>query len=117
MPHKDRAARKAYCKKYYYDGPGKTKHQVYHHNLKLAAFAAYGGAKCIQCGFTDDRALNLDHIEGGGTQDRRESQGSNTIYLRLKKENYPAGFQVLCANCNSIKKYINNEFKRGRTSS
>lgn len=114
MPHKNRAERLAYMKKYYYDGPGKTKHQAYHLSIKLAAFAAYGGAYCVQCGFDDHRALNLDHIAGGGTQDRRESLGSNTIYLRLKKDKYPEGFQVLCANCNSIKKYTNNEFRRGR---
>ena len=109
MPHKDLEARKAYRRNYYYNGPGREKHAAYHLALKLAAFEAYGGARCLKCGFSDHRALNLDHINGGGSIQRRESP-SNTIYLLLKREGYPAGFQVLCANCNSIKKHTNREF-------
>src|SRR5271157_4917708 len=29
------------------------------------------GGKCIRCGFTDWRALQVDHINGGGTRERK----------------------------------------------
>jgi len=29
--------------------------------------------------------------------------GSATLYLWLEKQNYPEGFQVLCANCNTAR--------------
>lgn len=112
MPYKDREKHKACCRAAYYERGGREKHQAYQQALKLAAFEAYGGPRCVKCGFEDIRALNLDHINGGGTKDRR-SRPSQTIYLYLKREGYPAGFQVLCANCNSIKKYENDEFRRG----
>ena len=113
MPHKNPAAKRAYNHKYYHEGPGRQQHQAYQLELKLATFNAYGGCKCARCGFADHRGLNLDHIAGGGTIDRITSP-SRTIYLKLKRLNYPPGFQVLCANCNSIKKYENNEFKGPR---
>lgn len=111
MPYKNLEDRRAHTKRYYNDGPGKEQHRIYHLALKLSCFDAYGGPVCKHCGFTDHRALNLDHIAGGGNIER-EASSSNTIYLKLKKLNYPPGYQVLCANCNSIKKYTNNEWGR-----
>lgn len=113
MAYKDPQKRKARSKQYYEEEGGREKHQAYHLSLKLAAFEAYGGIHCVWCGFHDHRALNLDHIEGGGSRHRRESP-SHTIYLLLKREGYPRGYQVLCANCNSIKKYTHNEFRGPR---
>jgi hypothetical protein len=115
MPHVSKEARRAYNKRYYHDGPGKAKAKTSQLALKLETFEAYGGAYCVQCGFADHRALNLDHIGGGGEIDRNQP-GSRTIYYRLKREGFPAGFQVLCANCNSIKKYTHNEFTGPRGS-
>jgi hypothetical protein len=113
VPYKDPNRRKEALRTYYHQGPGKEKHRQYHLGLKLGVFAAYGGAKCVGCGFEDHRALNLDHIAGGGSEHRRNSP-SGTIYLQLKRLGYPEGYQVLCANCNSIKKYTHNEFNRGK---
>lgn len=67
------------------------------------------GAKCVRCGFDDKRALQIDHINSDG---RKERGISKIIFHRkvissfLKKENR---YQLLCANCNWIKRYENNE--------
>lgn len=58
------------------------------------------GSKCCKCGFADHRALQLDHINGGGLKEKRE-RGSSGIYRRALK--YPEDYQLLCANCNIIK--------------
>jgi len=73
------------------------------------------GNKCIKCGFSDIRALQVDHINGGGSEDKkskgRASYFNYVIKSVLKKENK---FQLLCANCNWIKRVENNEIRNGK---
>jgi hypothetical protein len=57
-------------------------------------------------------ALTIDHIKGNGAEERRrlakQARGSR-FYLWLKRHGYPEGYQVLCFNCNNIKKIKNGE--------
>jgi len=79
----------------------------YMQQAREAAILAYGGFECACCGETQKMFLALDHIKNDGANDRRNNAGSNGLYYRLKKDNYPAGlFQVLCHNCN-WGKYVN----------
>lgn len=64
-----------------------------------AAFAAYGGPVCVGCGSKDEPILEMDHIDGGGCQHKREIKNLS-IYRWLKQNNYPPGFRVLCPTCN-----------------
>lgn len=57
----------------------------------------YGG-KCICCGETELVFLCIDHINGGGVAHRKEI--GMKIHRWLRQKGYPAGYQVLCANCN-----------------
>jgi hypothetical protein len=60
---------------------------------------------CARCGFSDDRALSIDHINGGGLKHLREIHAIGSGFYRwLKKNNFPEGFQVLCMNCQWIKR-------------
>ncbi len=47
-----------------------------------------------------NRSLNLLHtdIENNGAEHRKEI--GTSLYKWLKKNGFPPGFQVLCANCN-----------------
>lgn len=76
-----------------------------HRQRRFAALQAYSGDTpcCSCCGETAMAFLALDHINGGGYQDRRDSGG---FWSRLKSEGYPPGFQVLCHNCN-YGRYLN----------
>ena len=85
---------------------------------KLDTMSHYsGGGKpvCAMCGFDDPRALVIDHINDDGAEHRREISGKNRsssgveTYRWLMKNNYPIGFQVLCANCNTIKEHERKE--------
>lgn len=77
--------------------------------LKQAAFDAYGGPTCSECGLTDIDVLTIDHIDGGGSQHRIELGGGGTaIYTWLKTNDYPPGFRILCHNCN-WKSHINKQ--------
>lgn len=77
-----------------------------HDELKRKVLTVYGHGKCacVRCGFSDIRALCIDHVNGGGTR-HVKSLGKNgkTFYKWLVDNNYPLGFQTLCYNCNQIK--------------
>ena len=47
--------------------------------------------------------------DGGNAHKKREHM--TNIYYWLERHNYPPGFQVLCMNCQWIKKAENNENK------
>lgn len=80
--------------------------------LKEDVFKHYSvdGIKCCKCGFDDIRALTIDHIDNNGADERRKLFGhrmyaGTTFYRWLRKNGYPNnGYQVLCFNCNWIKK-------------
>ena len=67
------------------------------------------GKKC-PCGFDDIRALQIDHKNGGGKQ-HIESFKSRHEYYKYVRDN-PDEFQILCANCNWIKRHEKNENRR-----
>lgn len=74
------------------------------------------GNKCNRCGFADERAFVVDHVKGDGYLDKNEGGtrylGSGA-YLRVLKE--PERFQLLCANCNTIKAREAGEFSTKHT--
>jgi hypothetical protein len=87
-------------------------------NMKLEVLKKYsnGSMKCVKCGFSDLRALSIDHINGEGNKHRKELKihggGGSNFYDWLVRKNFPSGFQVLCMNCQFIKRVENNEYHR-----
>lgn len=78
--------------------------------LKFLVLSHYSGGvpHCATCFFSDIDALCLDHIDNNGAEHRRSNFGNRTMagttfYRWVKKNNFPSGFQVLCANCNLVK--------------
>lgn len=84
----------------------------YTQKIRLELIGFFGG-KCIKCGFSDWRALHLDHKNGGGNKERKESNNNymNYFYKEMKQEpeRLKERLQLLCANCNWIKRYENKE--------
>lgn len=74
----------------------------YQDGLRREALENYGGS-CARCGEKDPHFLVLDHIADNGTAHRKSipgGNGGNAFYRKLRVLGYPAGLQVLCANCN-----------------
>ena len=68
------------------------------------------GKKCSYCGFSDIRALQIDHINGGGLKERKLFCDQNKFYRSILRGKYDRNkLQILCANCNWIKKFENRE--------
>ena len=70
------------------------------------------GDRCVRCGFDDRRALQVDHVDGGGHANRNRERGQRQLLLAVKQN--PKRFQVLCANCNVIKRVENKEHRQWR---
>lgn len=80
----------------------------YNYKLRERAILLLGG-RCVKCGFSDHRALQFDHINGGGNRERNSGiRAGAHLHRRVLKGNHE-GLQLLCANCNWIKRYENNE--------
>jgi hypothetical protein len=95
-----------------YREKNRLRNAAYWKALREKTMTALGGAVCVKCGFSDYRALHIDHKNGGGHK-HVKSFTSNKAYLAYVLE-HPDKFQVLCANDNSIKRYENNEMFTGK---
>lgn len=87
--------------------------------LRLEILDFFGG-KCCRCQFDDCRALQIDHKNGGGNRDITMRQQCNgrlggvnmngfRKFIRESPDKANELFQCLCANCNWIKRFENNE--------
>lgn len=83
---------------------GKLREKEYKLRVRTACIAQYSNNKneCACCQETTFEFLTIDHINNDGAQHRKSINHSN-IYVWLRKNNYPSGFQVLCMNCNFAK--------------
>jgi len=83
------------------------KHSI-HLGRKSLVVDILGGA-CAYCGFADLRALQIDHINNDGYLTRRKHGRTSTKtimkYIIEHPEEAKKRYQVLCANCNTIKAY------------
>lgn len=87
----------------------RDKQQRYKENLRKQVIEFLGG-KCCKCGYSDWRALQVDHINGGGTQLNKQVSWSKRYRLILSGGS--TEIQLLCANCNWIKRHENKELLR-----
>ena len=78
--------------------------KVYYEKIKNEVFDLLGG-ECQSCGFLDRRALQVDHVGGGGNLERKKHSGTS-FFLKVKSEIDSGEYQLLCANCNWIKRAV-----------
>lgn len=106
---------KQWYKKYKEENKEKIRIRNFNHRndyrRRAIANICDGIIRCVKCGFDDFRALQIDHINGGGI---REREGiSEKAYYRyifsLPTNEAKKKYQILCANCNWIKRHENRE--------
>jgi hypothetical protein len=107
--------RRIYQNAYYRTSKGKENilkavHKYLHNNdYHLQAIYSLGGA-CIQCGESDVRCLQIDHIKGYGS-----SQSNSPLRYKHILAEIHAGstdYQCLCANCNWKKRFDLKEVRK-----
>jgi hypothetical protein len=78
-------------------------HKRLNARLRDEALNAYG-RKCKCCGESFAEFLSFDHVNGGGSRQRKTDRAMRSnIHRWLRDHNYPADFQLLCMNCNWAK--------------
>jgi hypothetical protein len=95
-------------------GEHREMQRAHRYTVRLEILELLGGARCCKCGFTDWRALQIDHIHGNGKGDSMTKGGNTNLWsLRGWLKNHPEEsrgiYQVLCANCNWIKRHESGE--------
>ena len=79
-----------------------------HHKMRLNVLQ-YLGMKCVVCGITDWRVLQVNHKNGGGMIDVR-TNGAYKIFSEILSGKRPKeDYDVRCANHNIL-----FEYERGR---
>lgn len=79
----------------------------YRYNLRLAALD-FLGHQCGECGVTDFRVLQIDHVNGNGAAERR-TYGNSPSKILKRVLNGDKNYQILCANCNWLKRIEKGE--------
>ena len=77
--------------------------RIFYQKRRLDIIKRLGG-KCIKCGNTDERVLQIDHIEPCLKSDPAYG-GSNLINAIATGKTDMKKFQLLCANCHMIKSF------------
>jgi len=74
--------------------------------VELLEFLSGWPPTCQLCGYNKDvRCLQVDHINGGGTQERKKLKAQQLInYYYIHPSEAKNCLRVLCANCNWIER-------------
>jgi hypothetical protein len=76
--------------------------------LRAQAITHLGGC-CKHCGYsTDSRALVIDHVNGSGVVQRKAGTAHRKLLLAVLVDTGGL-YQILCANCNMIKRFDQQE--------
>ena len=96
----------------------KNKSKIRHSKKKKSIITHYGNGKteCVKCGYSDMRALSINHIQSNGAEHRKQI-GRGSLYQWLLNHYLPDGFQTLCMNCQWIKRCEKEEHRKRKTSS
>jgi hypothetical protein len=88
--------------------------------VKSDVFTHYSSTNPPQCAnpygehekpYTNLITLSLDLIKGGHGRRDDLASGGTSLYCQLRKDGYPEGWQVLCMNCQYIKRDRNKELR------
>ena len=103
----------------------KASQKAAYYRARLEALQHYSGLLVPECRCCEENTfefLTIDHVNNDGAAHRREigmtqgdpnqmekegrksSMGGNGFVYWLKKNGWPEGFQVLCWNCNGVKR-------------
>lgn len=90
-------------------------HRNWHHERRMKAFELLGGKCANPFNLThpdwcnDWRCLQIDHINGGGSVHYNKRKTIGIISDVIKDPDRELKYQLLCANCNWIKRFKEKE--------
>jgi hypothetical protein len=80
--------------------------------LRKEALLLLGNA-CVfpGCTWSDSRAFQIDHIDGGGSKERKTLYQLGIYRKIIRMSNPGSEYQILCANHNIVKKFERGEYR------
>lgn len=111
--HKYKDKERALAREYYHRNKEsiKVKMRSKRKELRAEIFQRLGSV-CSSCGFSDIRALQVDHVNGGGNKLRKDMGDiKHTKSILCSIIEGSKEYQILCANCNWIKRHTNKEIQ------
>lgn len=95
--------RRENVKRYSQTERAKERRRIVRRNLRLEFIQVYGG-KCECCGETTTEFLTIEHVNGGGRQ-QRKTMNTERLLRKLKKDGWgkKPEYALLCFNCNQAK--------------
>ena len=112
--YKDKQKAKEQMQRWYQEF-GKQREAVARVEIKTEVLTHYGKGRltCTMCGESRLVCLSIDHIDGGGISHRKELNAYGyRFYKKLKKANFPKGYQTLCMNCQFVKSILDRAEKK-----
>ena len=93
------AFRKAYLKAWRKRPVPRIRRIARHLEIRRIAIGGYGG-KCACCGEHNFEFLAIDHVNGGGSKERKHVS-TRQLADRVIRLGFPPEYRVLCHNCNA----------------
>ncbi len=83
-------------------GASRTAKALLERRLRGELVGLLGGRRCRECGEADMTVLTIDHVSGGGAEERRRMKGYPLMirYYLSHPDEAQGKLQVLCRNCN-----------------
>lgn len=78
-----------------------------YYSIKEKVYSKYGN-QCAHCSEQRSPCLSIDHVNGNGAEDRRETKGSTAFLLKVLSDD-SGEYQILCMNCQWMKRHRNKE--------
>jgi hypothetical protein len=96
----------------HYDQVLRERREKHRQNNLAAKQKVYAklGRVCKQCGIDDIRVLCIDHVNGDGKDDRWYGKMPYAKFLDKVVADKTGRYQILCQNCNWIKRWENKEY-------
>lgn len=96
MPYKDKEKNREYQKNWARKNKGR--HKEYRNKKRIEAIEKLGG-KCVYCGCNEYKALEINHIKGGGSKEHNDGRKIvlDIIYERIDIKEV----ELTCRVCNN----------------
>lgn len=75
-----------------------------------AEFVRIYGGKCERCGIADERVLTIEHVNGGGREERRHLSPFIVMRRAARSNQRDNKYALLCFNCNWLS-YLERQAK------
>ncbi len=116
MPYKDKQTKQIHDRAFNIEWYLKNKDRIIrekiekHHTNRRKVIELLGG-KCVRCGITDWRILQVNHINGNGSKERKIKGSSGIFREILNGKRTLIDLDLRCANCNILYEY---DMRRGK---